>query len=203
MTSSHIRPFSIFVSMAVGNNDSLLWVIVWELSAVSTQKSVTWFVFDYWTRYLLFCSAPLQPGASDSTGQGRDKVPAGPYPGSHTTGASLTNCPCLATWETGDCGNCIFSSNCICHMWGLQLTPFSLMCYTKQRNSHLHPAKGMCKKGPAKRAINYVVAQNISRALSGNESSRRRDVLHVHYSLTPPQQVFGHHSTAWSDVASC
>lgn len=49
-------------------------------------------------------------------------VPAGLYPGSgHTAGASLTNCPCLATWESWDCGNCIFPSNCICHMWGLLL----------------------------------------------------------------------------------
>lgn len=49
-------------------------------------------------------------------------VPAGPYPGwGDTAGASLTNCPCLATWESGDCGNCIFPSNCICHMCGLLL----------------------------------------------------------------------------------
>lgn len=49
-------------------------------------------------------------------------VPAGPYPGwGDTAGASLTNCPCLATWERGECGNCIFPSNCICHMCGLLL----------------------------------------------------------------------------------
>lgn len=49
-------------------------------------------------------------------------VPAGPYPGwGDTAEASLTNCPCLATWESGDCGNCIFPSNCICHMCGLLL----------------------------------------------------------------------------------
>lgn len=49
-------------------------------------------------------------------------VPSGPYPSSgDTTGASLTNCPCLAGWKSGDCGNCIFPSNCICHMWGLLL----------------------------------------------------------------------------------
>lgn len=109
-------------------------------------------------------------------------IPAGPYPGSgDTTGASLTNCPCLAAWESGDCGNCIFPSNCICHMWGLllwsQVWGPSQWC-VKPNSWTLTCAdeEGMCKRRPAKRAINYAVAQNISRAAveSGTEDTARQ-----------------------------
>lgn len=88
--------------------------------------SRTWFGFDYWTgTYVFLC--PASQGLQDNQRcrpalqkEAGTMVPAGPYPGwGETAGASLTNCPCLATWESGDCGNCIFPSNCICHMWGL------------------------------------------------------------------------------------
>jgi len=87
------------------------------------------FVFDYWTLYHFFwpyiflCQASqglraIQHHRPAFEKEAGTMVPAGPYPDSgDTAGASLTNCPCLAAWESGDYGNCIFRSNCICHMW--------------------------------------------------------------------------------------
>ncbi|CAB1414805.1 unnamed protein product [Pleuronectes platessa] len=43
-------------------------------------------------------------------------------------------------------------------------------------NSHLHREDGMCRERPVKRAINYAVAQNISRAAvwPGTEAAARQ-----------------------------
>lgn len=90
------------------------------------------FALDYWALHLFYghtSSSAGLPGVSShpaprpgSWEGGRDNsscrfIQAWEMP----PGASLTNCPCLAAWESGDCGNCIFSSNCICHMWVLRL----------------------------------------------------------------------------------
>lgn len=157
----------------------------------NSQRQGVWFwllnpVSFLWP-YIIFCQASqglqdIQHHRPAPEKEAGTIVPSGPYPGpGDTTGASLTNCPCLAAWENGDCSNCIFPSNCICHMWGLllwsqvwglsqwcvKLNSWTLTCTTRRR---------CAGKRPEKRAINYAVAQNISRAAveSGTEATARR-----------------------------
>lgn len=121
-------------------------VVSWREGGGAVTETVkdTGVVFDCWTLYLSVAIHLPLPGLPGATGQ--PTPPAKSWEGGRdngtsrslsrlrdTTGASLTNCPCLAAWESLDCGNCIFPSNCICHTWGLLLWsqvwgPFSAMC---------------------------------------------------------------------------